>query len=369
MPIPLFRPYFPQATRKTILADMNEIMLSGRLMFGPEQKRLETAFAQGHDLDHSVSVNTCTTALTICLKYFGAENGEILVPSGTFLTSVSSILFAGGTPVLVDMDPNTLSFDLDDLARKKTSNTKGVIWVHLTGVVSKDYEKIIAFCRENNLFLIEDCAHALGSATPDGRTGTLGDAGCYSFYPTKITTSGTGGMIATSNEGLAEYAKQMRIFGKDSQGEIIHFGNDWFLDEFRCCVAYHQFTLLDEILAERQALATRYRKALAEMDGFFMLDHPKGMTFTYYQFPLFLNPKLDHAQLLKNLKANHGIEAKAIYRPTHEETAFKQYDDGTLKQTEIALNRSVCLPLYLGMTDNEFNTVISGLASELKALA
>ncbi|MGE4504855.1 MAG: DegT/DnrJ/EryC1/StrS family aminotransferase [Desulfovibrionaceae bacterium] len=373
MPIPLFKPYFPEPMRRAILADMDEIMSSGRLMFGPQQKRFEPAFAERVGTAEAVSVNTCTTALTICLKYLGAEGGEVLVPSGTFLTSVSSVLFAGGTPVLVDMNPETLALDPGDLARKLTPRTKGVVWVHLTGVVSHEYEKIVAFCKDNGLFLIEDCAHALGAAADGAPVGSLGDAGCFSFYPTKITTSGTGGMIATSNPGLAEYARQMRIFGKVLDGpdknEIIHLGNDWFLDEFRCCVAYHQLTLLDEIIAGRNALAQRYREALAEAPGIAMTPHPENLTFTYYQFPVFLDPALDHAGFLDALHNDHGVQAKAIYKPTHQERALQRFDTGDLQATESTLGRSACLPLYLGMTDEEFETVVGGVKAALEKVS
>ena len=207
--------------------------------------------------------------------------------------------------------------------------------------------------------------------------GSLGDAGCFSFYPTKIITSGTGGMISTSDPGLEEYARQTRIFGKvlegGNKGEIIRFGNDWFLDEIRCCVAKHQLGLLDEILAGRRAVAARYRQALEGVPGISLLEQPQGLDFSYYQFPVFLDPGPDPASrrdsLAKALKDKHGVEAKAIYKPTHRETAFRVYDNGSLSRTEDTLDRSLCLPVYLGMTDQEFETVVNGLRAELESPA
>jgi dTDP-4-amino-4,6-dideoxygalactose transaminase len=137
------------------------------------------------------------------------------------------------------MNPETFSFDLEDLARKLTPNTKGVIWVHMIGIISQEYQKIVNFCRDHELFLIEDCAHAHGAEIDGKMAGTLGDAGCFSFFPTKVLTTGTGGMITTNNAELMVYAKEVRLLGRHIEtGEIVHKSNDWFMDEIRACIGY-----------------------------------------------------------------------------------------------------------------------------------
>ncbi len=360
--IPLFKPYFPPESRRAILDDLDQVLASGRLMNGPFQARLEESFGRAVGAPHAVSVNSCTTALTVCLRYFGADGADVLVPSGSFVTSVSSILFAGGRPILVDMNPATLSFDLADLERKLTPRTKGLVWVHLTGVISPEYAEVIRFAGDHGLFVIEDCAHALG-ASIDGRpAGSLGDAGCYSFYPTKIITSGTGGMITGADADLAAFAREMRMFGKRAEdGEIVRLGNDWFLDEIRCCVAFHQLEGLATNLAARRAVAADYYRGLGDVPGLTMLDHPSGAQPSFYQFPVFLAGGEERDRVRDELKQTHGIETKGIYKPTHREIVLQKYDDGRLARTEQTLDRSLCLPIYPDLTAEQVGEVIGRL--------
>ena len=151
-----------------------------------------------------------------------------------------------------------------------------------------------------HLFVIEDAAHAHG-AKVDGRpAGSFGDASCFSFYPTKILTSGTGGILLTDDDALAKFAREMRIFGKEAEtGEIIHLGNDWFLDEIRACIAFHHAGELQMQVARRQAIAARYMAALANQPGLRLLDVPAGSEPAWYQFPIFLDDAADREALIK----------------------------------------------------------------------
>lgn len=363
MKTPLFKPYFPEDCRRRILADVDEILTTGKLMLGAHKDALEAGFAQLCGVPHAVSVNTCTTALTLCLKYFGAEGHDVLVQSGSFLTSVSSVLFAGGRPVLVDLNPATLGPALDDLERKITPQTKGLVWVHLTGIVSPEYEAILEFARSRGLFVIEDCAHALGAEVAAGRAGSLGDAGCFSFYPTKIITSGTGGMVTTADPELKSYVELMRLFCRHKDG-INCVGNDWFLDEIRCCVARHHLAELDAQLARRREIAALYDRELAGVPGITLLSRPADNLPSFYQYPVFLDLDRDHAALLAALKARE-IEAKKIYDPVHRENAFRHLDKGGLERTDAALGSSVCLPLFVEMGDDQVRAVAGALKAEL----
>ena len=364
-----FKPYFSNQSRERILHDIDGILSSGNLMLGPFKDRFESVFRETMKIPYAVSVNSCTTALIICLSYFDVRDREVLVPSGSFVTSVSSIIFAGAKPVLVDMNPATLSFDLCDLERKITPRTKGAVWVHLTGMISAEYRDIIRLVKDKGLFLIEDCAHALGASTGTRGAGTLGDAGCFSFYPTKIITSGTGGMITTRDRDLKAFGEKMRLFGKDSKsGLVMHLGNDWFLDEIRACVGYHQMTELESNLKRRRQIAKRYREALDNRQGLKTLSVPEENRPSYYQFPIFLDSEADTVKLTKALKGRWEISVKNIYKPCHQEHVFREFDDGSLKKTEETLNRSLCLPLYLDMTDWEIDYVIKALVEEVTAV-
>src|SRR5690606_29471639 len=183
---------------------------------------------------------------------------------------------------------------MEDLERKVGPNTRAIIWVHLTGIIAHDYEAIVEFARRRNLFLIEDAAHAHGARIAGRPAGSFGDASCFSFYPTKILTSGTGGLLLTDDDALAKYAREMRVFGKEADtGDIVHLGNDWFLDEIRACVAYHHSTELEAQVTRRQAVAARYQTALANQPGLRLLNVPDGSEPAWYQFPVFLDEGVD----------------------------------------------------------------------------
>ncbi len=367
--IPFMRPYFSESGRKNIHAGIEEIFQSGRLMMGPYAEKLEQSFRDQVSLPHAISVTTCTTALQICLQYFDVAGGEVLVPSGSFVTDVSAVQWSGADAVLVDMNSQTLSFDMEDLERKVSSRTKAIIWVHLAGIMSSEHGQIVSFARERGIPLIEDCAHALGASVDGVQAGALGDAACYSFYPTKIITSGTGGMIATRDSALDRYAREIRLFGRDAEtGKVGRLGNDWFLDEIRACVAYFQMCELDEFLAHRRASAGHYDEILRNHPGLRLLDVPNGNLPSYYQYSVFLDAAINREELIKNLKDRHGVVAKEIYLPTHKETVFQHLDDGALKQTEETLARSLCLPMFVGLSDQEVEEVAHALTTEIRQL-
>lgn len=161
--IPLTKPYFSNQSIKKITKNIPKILKSGRLMMGPWNDKFEKNFSKIVGSKFAVTTNSCTTGIQIALEYYKVKGFEVLVPSGSFQSGISAIKWAGAKPILVDMNPKTLSFSLDDLKKKITPKTKGILWVHVTGLISSEYKQIIKFAKSNNLFIIEDCAHAQGS--------------------------------------------------------------------------------------------------------------------------------------------------------------------------------------------------------------
>jgi perosamine synthetase len=373
MPIPFYRPYFPPESRREVLAGIDRILETGRLMMGEFTTKLEMEFAARHGTELAVSTTSCTAALQMCLMHFDVRGREVLVPSAAFITDISVIKWAGGIPVLVDVDPKTLAFDPEDLKRKITANTRGMIWVHLVGLVSPAWEEILRIARERKLFVIEDCAHAHGASVAGGRmAGSLGDAGCFSFYPTKVMTSGTGGMMITSNPELAKSVREIRMFGHgngDRSNRVIREGNDWFLDEIRACVAYSQLRDLDHFLGRRRELAAVYQRRLAGVRGLRRLEVPPGNNPAWYNYPVFVDGALDYGKIAKTLSQEYGVPTKPIYIPLHQEAIFLDLNDGTLTATEEALNRSLCLPLFVEMEVREAEQVADAVTAVMEQAA
>ncbi len=335
-------------------------------MFGEYTEAFESKFAAYIGTSKAVTTNSCTTALQISLQHYDVRGVEVLVPAASFITNISSVRWAGGTPVLVDTDPATLSFDLDDLKRKLTPKTKGIVWVHLTGLISPAWREIVTFAREHNLFLIEDCAHAHGASVSGGKAGSLGDVGCFSFYPTKVMTTGTGGILTTNDPALEKSALEMRLFGREGGvGNVVREGNDWFMDEIRSCLGFYQLQELDGALDRRREIAERYDQKLAGIPGLRFLRFPKDHLPTWYQYTVFVDSGINYEILAKNLKEKHGIPTRSIYLPLHQEKIFSHFDDGTLVNTETTLNRSLCLPLFVEMENAQVDHVVQALFSEL----
>ena len=362
----LSKPYYSEARRKDIAGSIEEILASGRLMMGPWLRKFEESYARLTERNFAIGVNTCTTALQIALTYADVRGKEVLVPAGSFITDVSVVKFAGGIPVLVDMNPDTLGPDLSDLKRKLTANTRAMIWVHLVGIIASDYQELLDFARANDIFLVEDAAHAHGAVVDGKPAGSFGNASAFSFYPTKIISSGTGGLLTTDDADLAKFARELRVFGKrEGTDEIIHHGSDWFLDEIRACIGFHHTEDLEEQIARRRKIAQQYFTRFANQPGFQLLNVPDGSEPAWYQLPIFLDASIDREMLIHKLLNVHNIEAKGIYRPTNHETIFSDLDDGSLKKTEETLLRSLCIPMHAGLDDNDIERVAAAVISEI----
>ncbi|MDD9904964.1 MAG: DegT/DnrJ/EryC1/StrS family aminotransferase [Rhodospirillaceae bacterium] len=361
MNIPHTRPWFPESMRRDILADLDKVMASGQLMGGEFSKTLERQYAERTQTGFGVSLATATTGLQIALRYSGVAGGEVLVPAASFITDVSAVQMEGATPVLVDVDPETLAFDLEDLERKVTDRTKAIIWVHLIGYIAETYRDIQAFAARHKLFLIEDASHAHGAMIDDKPAGSLGDVGVFSFYPTKIMTTGTGGMLVTDDGALSDFAQSLRLFGKDLKtGEIVHRGNDWFMDEFRACIGVHQARHLDEILARRRAAVDRYLTLLRDCNYLRCLAPSASNQPAWYQFPVFADDGID-AEAVRRKMGERNIACKLIYKPVHEEVLFESLAQPGLSRAENSLNQSLCLPLFTAITEEEIDASAKAL--------
>ena len=239
--IPQTRPYFNDKDIGLINKDIAKILKSGRLILGPYTKKFEENFKKYIKRNYAVAVNTCTTALNICLEYFGVENKEVIVPSNTFVTDANSVIQCKGKLVFAEMDKNTLCLDIADVKRKVTNKTKAIITIHMLGMIDPKIYELSELCRKKGIFLIEDCSHAHGSMIGGKRVGSFSDASCFSFYPTKVMTTGLGGMIATNDGKLQKYSQSMRFFGAGQNlDEIEYMASDWLLGEINACIGIHQ---------------------------------------------------------------------------------------------------------------------------------
>jgi dTDP-4-amino-4,6-dideoxygalactose transaminase len=281
---------------------------------------------------------------------------------------VSSILYEGGVPVLAEMEPTTFCVDIRDAIDRITPRTAGMIVVHLAGLVVPEIDRLREECERRGLFLIEDAAHAHGASIGGRRAGSLADAACFSFYPTKIMTTGTGGMITTRNEKLADYARLLRHHGQGSRREeFVQPGSNWCMSEIHAILGLQQLSRVDENVAHRNRVVGWYREGFAAADWITIPRYAPELHHAYYKLPASVGEDIDRDRLRRTLEQEFQIENGTIYDPPcHLQPAFRErlgLGPGSFPQAERALARQLCPPIHSAISREQVERVIDTMRS------
>ena len=372
MKIPPVRIRFDEEDIQAILDRVADSLRTGSLTLGKNGREFEEAFAAAVEAPCAVAVSSGTSAIEIGMRILGVDSKEVLVPTNTFFATAAAVMHAGGRPRFVDADPATFGLDVEDLKAKIGPDTAGVIAVHIGGVVTPRMPEIAALCRERGIFLFEDAAHAHGSRLGDRAAGTFGDASAFSFYPTKILTSGEGGMIVSADEKFAEEARKYRDQGKRSFHENLHdrLGANWRMSELHAAVGLQHLGHLSEFIEERNEIAAFYDEVLGALQGIVPLIVPDGSLSNYYKYIALLEPGIDREAFRLRLREDWEVRlAGEVYEtPCHRQPIFAPYPH-VLPNAEDICARHVCLPIYNGMTEEEMTHVAEAVASVMRAHA
>ena len=367
--VPPARPTFPVDDRAAIAKLIEESLAAGSLTLGPNTERLEEAFATRHQVPHSVAVSSGTAALEIALRGLAGPEGlggrSVIVPANTFFATAAAVIHAGGVPRFADIDTATFALSPATVEPVLDDTCAGVVIVHIGGFVSPDTAALADLCRARGLFLLEDAAHAHGAAFAGRAAGSIGDAGAFSFYPTKVITSGEGGIITTADATLSDEARIYRDQGKAGflGGEHIRLGYAWRMSELHAAVGLVQLARLDEFIAVRRRIARLYDEALPSVPGITPVLAPEGSEPNYYKYLAVLDDGIDRAALKKALREQHkvGMSGEVYARPLHREPVFAEIPAGPLPVSEDLCARHVCLPIHNDMADSEAEQVIDAL--------
>jgi perosamine synthetase len=370
MEIPSTKPFFSEEDIQAITDEIRIILRSGRLILGPYTKQLEKSFGEYCGVKHAIAVSTCTSALKIAMNYFGVQGKDVIVPTNTFIATANAVIFSGGNPVLADIKKDTLCLDPIDLVNKITPMTKGVIVVHIAGFPCSDIDEIQAICRERGLFLLEDVAHAHGATINDKRVGSIGEAGCFSFYPTKVMTTCTGGMLTTNNDSLYEYALSMRHYGVGKGlHNIVNLGDDCLMDEISALLGIYQLQSLERNIIRRNQIANIYSEVLRDFAGINIFNVPAHIRHSYYKYPIFLSSDVDKSRLIKRMQDEHGISIGSVYDPPcHLQPIYQNlfgFRQGMFPVADEILKRTCCLPMFQQLSDKEIEYIMNSLKSVL----
>jgi dTDP-4-amino-4,6-dideoxygalactose transaminase len=369
MRVPPARILFPPEDRAAILSMIDEALTSGQLTLGAIGRELEDAFAARHRTRHAVAVSSGTAALEIILRAIGVEGREVVVPANTFFATAAAAVHAGARLRFVDCDPQTMAIDPADLAGCLTPETAAVVIVHIGGLITPAIDEIAGLCAARGVQLVEDAAHAHGSAFDGRSAGQFGKAASFSFYPTKVMAGGEGGMIVTDDDDIAEEARVYRDQGKGSFHANFHtrMGANWRMSEPHAAIVLSQLQRLDEFIDRRQVLAARYDAALVALDlGTLVI--PPAASSNFYKYVAFLPDGIDRTAFKQYVRAEFdiGLSGEVYDTPLHHQPVFSHLDDRALPGAEWLCARHVCLPLYPALSEQDVDYVVESLASALE---
>jgi dTDP-4-amino-4,6-dideoxygalactose transaminase len=371
-PVPAARLVFPDNDRADIHALIEASLTSGSLTLGPHTASFETGFAARHAIAYAVAVNSGTTAIEIILRHLDVAGAEVIVPANTFFATAAAVIHAGGTVRLADVDSHTLALSAATVEAALTDRTAGVVIVHIGGLISPDTVAIRDLCARRGLFFVEDAAHAHGSSLNGTPAGAFGDAAAFSFYPTKVMTSGEGGMIVTSDVQLRDDAVIYRDQGKAGflGGEHVRLGSAWRMSELHAAVGLVQLRRLDEFIATRRAAAAVYDEAFGGAGapaGLTSLPAPAECVSNYYKYIAMLEPGVDRDAFKRAMREQHAVSCSGeVYAaPLHHHPVFADLEHGPLPVSEAVCARQICLPIHSDMTVDESGRVVDAVRSVL----
>lgn len=366
---------FPEPDRAEIAAAITDVLAAGALTLGRYTEQFETAFAAAHGGVHgttgdplsAVAVASGTAALEILLRSIGVAGREVIIPANTFYATAAAAISAGGRPVFADIEPATFALSPRTVAAALTRNTAAVVLVHIAGLITPDADDIRRLCEVHGISLVEDAAHAHGSTCGGRFAGSFGTAAAFSFYPTKVVTSGEGGMILTASADLAQEARIYRDQGKGSVGANHHVrhGYAWRMSELSAATGVIHLRRMRQFIGRRREVAARYAAGLAELGCLRPLAEPPGCRSNFYKYIALLPADVDRAWFKQRLAADHDVRlAGEVYDlPLHLQPVLAEYASGpSLPVAEDVCRRHVCLPVHSDMRDDEVDQVIDAVA-------
>ncbi len=379
--IPITKPYFDERETEAVA----EVLSSGWVVQGPKVREFERLFEDFQGCKHAVATTSATTALHLALLSVGiGKDDEIIVPAFTHPATANVIRYVGAKPVFVDIKLPDYNIDPLEIEKKVTKKTKGIIPVHLFGLPA-DMDPIMDVTTNFGLKVVEDAACAHGAVYRGRKVGTIGDCGAFSFHPRKSITTGEGGMLTTNNDDIAVRTRTLRSHGESVSDELRHkadeviypdyvmVGFNYRMTDIQAAIGVEQMRKLSHILGERRGLASRYNRLLSELEGdeYLALPHPRdGFVHSYQSYVILIkeNVKVKRDRLSNELqkrriatrKGTYHVPGTQFYRETF---GFKE---GDFPNSERADERSLALPLYVGMNEGEINHVVENLQDLIK---
>lgn len=333
-----------------------EVLRSGWYILGKEVSSFEEEFAAHNNIEYCVGLASGLDALSLSIRALGIGKGdEVLVQANTYIASVMGITINGATPVFVEAN-KYYNIAVEDLESKITPKTKAIMVVHLYGQACK-MDTVMEVAKKHGLYVVEDCAQSHDACFNGKKTGTIGDIGCFSFYPTKnLGAFGDGGAILTSNKELRDKIAMLRNYGSKVKYHFEEVGVNSRLDELQAGLLRVRLRHLEEMAKERERIAKYYTEHIKN-DKLIKPEVQEGATSVWHQYVVRTEKRDEFEQYLKE---NDIITTIHYPIPPHlsKAYAYMNIKEGSFPMTEKYAKEMLSLPIYNGMTDDEVKYVV-----------
>lgn len=380
MKIPFGKPIIGKAEFNSI----KKVLNSSRLVHGSKTEEFEESFSNFIGGGFATSLSSCTSGLHLANIILGiGTNDEVLVPSLSHVATVHAVEYVGAKPIFIDVDVNTGNIDLDLLQPKVTSKTKALVIVHYLGL-PLNMDKVTQFCKKNKIFLIEDCALALGSRFKKKHVGLFGQIGAFSFYPVKHITTAEGGMIISKNKKIIDKVKKFKAFGYDRPlnqriipglYDVNLLGYNFRMNEIEAAIGLEQLKRLPSFIKKRKSNMSTYKSKIKEIKNIRLIDNDIDEVINSYYCAVIMlenSLKIKRNQILKML-VNKGIGCSIYYPGPIPNYKFykKKYKTNIneFKNASLFSNSSISLPLGPHINKSQINFICQQLQNIVKELS
>lgn len=369
--IPLCRPWVDEMEIEAV----SEVIASKWISTGPKTAQFEQRFAEYIGVKHALAVSSCTAALHLSLIAAGiGEADEVITTPYTFTATAEAIGYTGARPVFVDIDPVTLNIDVAKIEEKITPRTKAIIPVHIAGLPC-DMDALLEICRQHNLVLIDDAAHAIPAEYKGHCIGSIGNLSAFSFYGNKNLATGEGGMITTDNDHFASVIKPMRLHGIDKDSwarqhersvwyyEVISQGYKYNMTDIQAAMGLCQLLKIEKQREIRRRYAQIYESGLRELPEIITPQEEAISRHAWYLYIIQLRTeslRISRDEFIDAMR-EANIECGVHYIPLHLFPFYQQrygYQEGDFPHAESAFQRVVSLPLHPVLTEEDIHVVI-----------
>ncbi|MFA6988643.1 MAG: UDP-4-amino-4,6-dideoxy-N-acetyl-beta-L-altrosamine transaminase [Candidatus Gastranaerophilaceae bacterium] len=351
---------------------------------GPKVKEFEDNICKYTGAKYAVALSNGTAALHIAMLALGvSKSDEVITSPITFLASSNCVLYVGGTVKFADIDSKTACINPEEIKKQLSSNTKGIIPVHFSGQ-SCDMEEIHKIAKENNLFIVEDAAHAIGSEYKGSKVGSCkySDMTIFSFHPVKTVTTGEGGAITTNNKDLYEKLLMLRSHGTTKNPEILTkndgpwyyemhmLGYNYRITDLQAALGISQLKQLDKFMAKRRELVSYYKELFSKDERFSLLEEKVYSNACFHLCPIlinFENVKMSKGEIF-NKMSEKGLNLQVHYIPVHIQPYYKNigFNEGDFPVAEEYYKKTLSLPLYTELNCSDIKNIVKIIKETVK---